>query len=470
MKRVLTVVVCSVVSMAHADGPKPTWPQYATNPFAIELDQDPPTNTGGGIAVGDVNGDGLLDYLVTTDRVIGVYDHNGRKLWVKKEKLRPGGSAETVGLPGHNHPRIEVHDIDGDGRAEALYLRKDGELVIVDARSGKERFTHRPVKPENAAGWEAFTVCNLRGRGDRDIILQATGVRGPESRRGAKRGLYVYAFPLERLDGPPLWKTHRFWGLAHGPLRVGDLDGDGRDEVAGVTVLDHDGSQLTTWKYTDRWNRKRHGSFHMDSVFLCDVRPDQPGIEIVLLEEGANAVSLVNMSEFLWRKDHKRQEPQNAAVGEFDPNRPGLEIWCRSRYNTHQKPWVMDATGKVVAAWEMSKVAPKGWTDAGVEVIWAIDWDGGPKQFACATERHTSGDVCIFDPMNGRFIKVFEEKADRLMVADVSGDWREEIMVVSGRVLHIYFNETPNPRPDRARLWEHKPYRRSKANYNYYSP
>ena len=55
-------------------------------------------------------------------------------------------------------------------------------------------------------------------------------------------------------------------------------------------------------------------------------------------------------------------------------------------------------------------------------MIYTIDWTGRKEQLACAKERHESGDVCIFEPLTGRFVTHFKEKADRLYVADVIGD------------------------------------------------
>jgi hypothetical protein len=118
----------------------------------------------------------------------------------------------------------------------------------------------------------------------------------------------------------------------------------------------------------------------------------------------------------------------------------------------------------------MDKVAPAGWTASGVEVIHTIDWTGERQQLACAKERHRSGDVCIFEPLTGNFVARFREKADRLYVADVTGDWREEIIVMNGSELHIYQNRDANPRPDVKRLWTDRNYRRLKHCHNYYSP
>jgi len=118
----------------------------------------------------------------------------------------------------------------------------------------------------------------------------------------------------------------------------------------------------------------------------------------------------------------------------------------------------------------MDDVAPEDWTDRGVEVIYTIDWTGRTRQLAAAKERHKSGDVVIFDPLSGKFLYRFKEKADRLYVADVFGDWREELIVLNGNELHIYQNPENNPRPNRPRLWENQHYRRSKMTYNYYNP
>ena len=89
---------------------------------------------------------------------------------------------------------------------------------------------------------------------------------------------------------------------------------------------------------------------------------------------------------------------------------------------------------------------------------------------AAAKERHESGDVGIFDPLHGTFLHHFKEQADRLYVADVTGDWREELIVLNRNELHIYQNDQPNPNPKHPRLWTNASYRRSKMTWNYYSP
>lgn len=471
------VLFLAAALRAQTFDPQAAWPEYAQNPFVIQLRQDPDqdkNDTAGGIALGELDGDGLLDYLFTTAESIGAYAHEGGALWVRQEPMRRGGASERVGLPGHFHPRCEAHDIDADGAAEVLFLRDDGELVWVDGRTGEVEGVLDPWKPREdgkdlIAGWETFTVCNLRGTGDFDIIFQATPLEGPGSRRGQMRGKVLAAFAWGDW-AEPLWWTRRYWSPAHGPLRVADHDLDGRDEVVGITMIDDDGAIAPHWRYTDHWNLEEHGSFHLDALATGDVLPERPGLETVLLEEGANAVSLVGPTTFFWRKVYRRQEPQNAAVGDFSLEHPGLEIWCRSRRQRHQKPWVLSAAGDVIATWDMDEKSPDGWTTEGVEVIWAIDWDGGPLHYAAAKERHREGDICIFQPVTGEFIRTWQDHAARILVADVAGDSREEIIVQAGKALKVYWNQSENPYPPKPRYWTRNHYRRAKTNYNYYSP
>jgi hypothetical protein len=72
-----------------------------------------------------------------------------------------------------------------------------------------------------------------------------------------------------------------------------------------------------------------------------------------------------------------------------------------------------------------------------VEVIHTIDWTGRREQLACAKERHRRGDVCLFEPLTGKFVARVAEQADRLYIADVTGDWRGEIVVLDRNELHV---------------------------------
>lgn len=419
-------------------------------------------DSAGGIIAADINDDGAMELLVTAPGYLGAYSTAGSLMWSRRCEVRVGGQSESEGLPGHHGPGVQAGDVDGDGRTEVVFLTQDSRLHVVAGQSGAEKWSATPPCPSGAERWEHVVIANFRGIGDRDLLLQAT------NRDGYRMGRYVAAYAAEDLQQgllTPLWQRDDFVACAHNGARVADLDGDGRDEVIGGTILGPDGEVRSRIPVAG----------HIDSVFVYDVRPELPGLEVVALEEGGrgednNRVFLMSASELLFQTHYQHSEPQNAAVGQFDPDRPGLQIWCRSRHNEHQKPFLFDAQGDLIAHYEMDDVAPEGWTVRGVEVIWCIDWTGNRKQLAAAKERHKNGDVCIFDALTGQFLVRIPEQASRLYVADVTGDWREELVVWNGSELHIYANTAPNPRPDAPRLWEQQHYRRSKMTYNYYSP
>ncbi|WP_229414356.1 MULTISPECIES: FG-GAP-like repeat-containing protein [Moorena] len=434
-------------------------PYSTIKPQVIELKPAASDRRLGGLIAADINDDGQKDLIITKPGYIAAYSHSGKALWSKSINIQVTGKSESQGLPGNQAPGVQAADVDGDQKTEVLFLTKDNTLHIVEGFNGETQKTIKLPSPEGTEGWEHLVVANFRGKGDRDLLLQATNAEG------YRMGRYLAAYPLDNLlkgeNLQPLWSRDDFLANAHNGARVADLDGDGKDEVLGGTIISPDGEMLL----------KIPIKGHIDSLFVADVRPDIPGLEVVALEEGGgNRVFLYNRDRVIWKTHYKHQEPQNAAIGDFDPQRPGLEVWCRSRYQKHQKPFVFDAQGQLIANYQMDDVAPKGWTDKGVEVIVPIDWTGESRQLVAVKERHKPGDVGIFDALSGQFLHRFKEQAARLYVADVSGDWREEVMVLNGNQLDIYSNPEPNPNLDRPRLWTQNHYRRSKMTWNYYSP
>ena len=430
----------------------------ATTAMIVRLDIPAPKDSAGGIIVADVDNDGKMDYLVTVRGHLAVYGNDGRKLWIKKADISVGGSSESEGLPGHHGPGVAAGDVDGDGKCEVVFLTKDSVVHVVDGANGQEEAAAKPLVPEGAERWEVAMICDFRGVGnDRDLLLQATNAGG------YRMGKHLAAYSVDELlsNGKALWTTDAFLCCAHNSARVADIDGDGRDEVLGATIFSPEGKLLA---------RAVGEDWHMDSLFVADVCPAVPGPEVILLEEGANHVQVVGAKGPIWRSHFEKQEPQNAAIGRFREASDEIFIWCRSRYNEHQKPFAFDSSGRKVFDYTMDDVAPPDWTARGIEVIYTIDWTGKRQQLACAKERHRSGDVCIFEPLTGRFVARLKEKADRLYVADVTGDWREEIIVLNGNQLNVYQNPHPNPNPPKKRLWENRNYRRLKQYHNYYSP
>jgi hypothetical protein len=454
---------------------RPGWPQYAANPLVIRLDIPAPKDDKGGIIVADLNDDDLMDYVVTVPGHITAHDNGGRKLWVLRTDIRLSMDSEKWGLPGQHAPGVQVADVDDDGQVEVLFLTEDGTVHAIDGITAVNEWTATPPVPEGARQWEHLVVVSFHQRGDADLLLQAT------NKDGYRMGRYLSAHRIRDLrkgNSTPLWETDDFVACAHTAARVGDLDGDGKDEVIGGTILSSEGRTLYKFPLTG----------HIDAITVADVRPDIPGLEVVAFEEGdrrqkeRERVFLANSNGLIWQTNHENREPQDGAVGDLDPNHPGLEIFCRTRgtglaakpipvekfpANGYQKPFVLDSGGIVISDYSTADIVPDGWTPMGLQVCQTIHWDGTSRALVVATEREQNGNVGIFDPIGGRFLlHLKEEKADRLYVADVSGDWREEILILNGSELHVYHNDATNPDPDRRRFWSDAHYRRNKMTWN----
>lgn len=449
----------------------------------ILLDIPEEDNGIGGLIAVDLNNDNRMDFIVTKPGNVGAWDNSGKPLWSLNKDIQITKQSEKNGLPGWHAPGVQAGDIDSDSRVEVFFLTKDSQLCIIDGESGEIEHLIRLKSPIGTERWEHLVLANFRGTGDHDLLFQAT------ENDSYRMGRFIAAYSWESLvsaSPKPMWSRDDFIANAHNGARVTDLDGDGLDEVLGGTIVNYNGTIL--------YRLPLNG--HIDSIFAVDVRPDIQGLEVVALEEGGgwvpfkggkkityyinrvydrffgtgNSVFLYNKEGLIWRTHYRHREPQNAAVGNFNTKNKGLEIWCRSRYKTRQKPFVFGGKGQFISMYKMNDVTPKDWTDSGVEVISVIDWTGGPQQLCAAKERHKSGDIGIFNAITGKFIKIFNEKADRLYVADVYGDWREELIVLNGRELHIYQNTDKNINPGHENLWKHNYYQRSKMTWNYYNP
>ncbi len=453
---VLGIVCQALTHQAWCDEPSPgnqfkEIGRNAPNCRVFTLAQPTPTDVGG-IFAHDLDGDGKMDFVITSEGHIGAYSYAGKRLWVKK--------TDISFFDDSHHPSAIAGDMDGDGKQEVAYLNTSKQLVILDAVTGEVDKTLSGLGNPTA-----MAIANLRGKGDRDIILQysQTSLRA-----------------IKAEDGAQLWKTEEYRGIEHSPLRQADLDGDGLDEVAGASIIDHDGSKMNDWDLGGAYEG-------MDSIVIGDIVPGYP-IEVALAEQrGANShTDVVNHEKIVFRalNPWNWEDPDKLAVGDFDPKRPGLEIFNRASggdgtarrgkeepYSEEEAPWVLDAQGQLINKYYVNDKKPEWWTGHGLEEICKIDWDGDATDEIVGKERHKSGAGAIVDPITGDFKLIFREKAVRIYAADVLGDYREEVILLDtdGRVM-IFFNSDPNKNPKKPSYWTLSHYKRQKQNWNYYSP
>ncbi|MGI5819480.1 MAG: hypothetical protein ACOX9R_15430 [Armatimonadota bacterium] len=276
------------------------------------LGSGPAGPCGGGMRIGDLDGDGRAEFVCYRNAAwlkpafIGAFDLDGRALWTFGDADRAVVVVEQDAeqrrglMPPERPGPVAVGDLDGDGSTEVLALtlaegverahhwRLDGvELVLLDGATGEVKRRGRCEALEAADAYAdgellpanfvhlRLMLCDLRGQGQpRDFVLKA--------------GRTVFAFSDE-FD--LLWTYECRWNrypehCAYIPA-VGDVDGDGRDEVnLGNAVVDDDGTPL--------WERLL--APHNDSVLVqdWDGRPRAicSGHGHVLDERGEPLVSL----------------------------------------------------------------------------------------------------------------------------------------------------------------------------------
>ncbi|MEO1679671.1 MAG: FG-GAP-like repeat-containing protein [Pseudomonadota bacterium] len=439
----------------------------------------------------DLTGDGRMDFVVTSPGHVATMTGAGEPLWHVYDDISLDRADRGSGYPGLHAPGAIAGDVDGDGWTEVAYLLFDGTLIIRDGRTGEiERQFSFP-------GALALTIADLRGEGERDAVLQY-------SQRELR------AINLE--TGETLWHVTDWWGVEHSMVRTIDLDGDGRDEVLGPILLNHEGTPIA--------DAAREGTRidAVDSLAVGDLLPE-PGLEIVLGEQRGNQeTTVLGTAGRGWATYHEPggiwaigecrygEDPDKLAVGDFDITREGLEVFARSSCGNH--PWVISGTGEVIASWSVRQTAPPGWChvgdcradpkanilarfadwarvdfrggrshrrgEYGIDIARPVHWDGSGRQLLFVTERHLDGQIALVDAMNGRFLRVWPTEAARTYAADVAGDAREELMVLEsqdgGSVIKVFWNEDAAGELPYDRLWEQQAYRRIRQNWNYYSP
>ena len=437
---------------------------------SFSIDVNPEWGRDGGLIAYDLNADGQRDLLITQPGRIVAYELSGEKLWRRDNTNQQlGGQSEANALPGLHGPGIQVGDLDGDDQPEVIYIAKDNTLSVLDGPTGEtERTIQLPQVDSHFDRWEHAIISNFRGEGPRDLLLQASVDLHPGDGTYL-RDKIVAAFAAEELfekqaQAEPLWRRNDYIGPSHGTARVIDLNKDGRDEVVGGTVIGPDGKLLLDTGIPDR------ASPHIDSLAIGDIHPGHEGLEAVVPEEaGAKRVILFSRDQVIWvRPQEDFTDGDKVQVGRFDPDREGLQIFLRGADANDMR--LYDHTGELLTHYQFDEASePESWTDEGIEDIFRIRWTGGRDHLA-VKGRHAASDAGILDPRTAKFLHVFDESASRIYVADLLGDWREELLAVSGDQLTIYQNTAENPNPDHPSLWNNPAYRRMKMTWNYYSP
>lgn len=196
----------------------------------------------------DVNGDGKLELVVpvsNTSLLLAFDAASGKQLW-KYE----AGFGECTDTP----PAIV--DVDGDGKPEIVIGTFKGNLHVVRGSDGS---AVRKLKVAPGAVQSCPLVLDLNGDGVMDFV--AANFRGDHR---------VHA--VDGKTGEELWFVQAGDHMYHGPS-LGDLDGDGRPELA---IGSYDG-KIRAFRAVDGkvlWTVAPGDRYFMSPTVMADVDGD----------------------------------------------------------------------------------------------------------------------------------------------------------------------------------------------------
>ncbi|WP_168800439.1 rhamnogalacturonan lyase [Cellulomonas telluris] len=212
-------------------------------------------------------------------------------------------------------------------------------------------------------------------------------------------------------------------------LSAADVDGDGRHEIVyGSATIDDDGSLLYS-SFAEMpegsatpGQQARLG--HGDAMHVTDIDPNRPGLEIFTVHEGgASAPYGMAMRDAATGETlfgvYTGRDTGRGMIGDVRPDVPGLEAWA-------SLPGGTDASGLYSADGRVLQPTIYGTNQS---IRWAAD---GTTQLVNGTGDQTP---TIDDAARGTMLTAEGTrtnngtKGNPGLVADVLGDWREELLV-----------------------------------------
>jgi len=393
---------------------------------------------GGDVRLGDLNDDGAAELLIYRSAEGGMKPCFLAALTLEGEVLWTSGQGgEQPMRPGP----MAIHDIDGDGRTEVICCHVDAAVrstpgrldnVLLQIRDGATgRIKREKASPElraccgEGANWvhQRLLIANFRGaETPRDFVVKLGGT--------------VLAFDQEL---ELLWAYRNEWTEytrcpAYIPC-VGDIDGDGCDEVnGGYFLLDQDGEVL--WE-------KQLGR-NMDSVAIAPwdggrMRAICSGEGHVVDERGAVILRL---------GPEVVPHGQEARVADLDPDSPGPDMVLRYNGHAQEVLVVNSSSGRIARRFRLNPTP----NNTGMEAVrWGGDdapcllynggalWLGTGEMFA-----ELPGLPEPVHPPRVKGLSGSNMGWYHCIPADVCGDGREEVVLYNPWDKYVYVY-TPSP-------------------------
>ena len=424
-------------------------------------------------SAGDLDGDGEYEIILkwepsnakdnsqsgyTGNVLIDAYKLNGTKLW----RIDLGINIRA----GAHYTQFMVYDLDGDGKAEMACKTADGTvdgkgkvigdanadyrnsrgyilegpefLTVFDGVTGAELTTTDYIPPRgNVRDWgddygnrvDRFLACIAYVDGQRPSLVMCRGyyTRAVLAAWNFRDGKLTHVWTFDSDDDTPGNRDYR--GQGNHNLSVGDVDGDGKDEIVyGACAIDNDGKGLYST-----------GLGHGDAMHLSDIDPDRPGLEVFAIHErpthpyGANLRDAAT-GKVIWGL----QSPDvgRGVAMDIDPRYRGYECWASGRGLSG----LYNCKGEKISDSKPRSCNMGIWWDGDVlrEILDGVTIDKWDYTNATTT-RLLSAEGCSRN--NGT-------KSNPCLYADILGDWREELIARTrdGRELRIFTTTIPTNR------------------------